>query len=138
MRAPSMSSTAAPRPTHASTPSSCPIEAAATASSLPPSARLPSARTARSRSTHSNMAISCGDGGGRVRQLVLEALIEADALLPGERMGMVRVVGRDEAQDGGARRGEIGQLAAGQTLLAQDGEPRFDKGEPGGVERQPV
>src|SRR5437868_10768069 len=84
------------------------------------------------------MSISCGDCGSRARQLVLEALIEADALLLGERMGMVRVVGRDEVQDGGARRGEIGQLAAGQTLLAQDGEPGFDKGEPGGMERQPV
>ena len=84
------------------------------------------------------MTISCGDGGVRVRQLVLEALIEADALRPGERMGMVRVIGRDEVQDGVDRSAEIGQFAAGQALLAQDGESGFNKGEPGGMERQPV
>src|SRR2546421_3287824 len=95
-------------------------------------------QTVPSRQSHSNMSISCSDCEGRARQLVLEAVIEADALLPGKRMGMMGVVGRDEVQDGVARCGGIGQLAAGQALLAQDGEPRFNKGEPGGMQWQPV
>src|SRR6185312_12005159 len=71
-------------------------------------------------------------------QLVLQALIELNALAPRERMGLMRVVGRDESQNvlgGGVK---LAPLTACQALLAQDRKPDLNEREPGAVDRQPM
>ena len=53
-------------------------------------------------------------------------------------MSLMGIVGGDEVGEcpfGGI---EVRQLGALEALLAEDGEPGFDEGEPGGVGRQPV
>src|SRR5437016_12337775 len=65
---------------------------------VPPPARWRGNHT--SRQSHSNMSISCSDCGGRARQLVLEEVIEADAVLTGKRMCIRGLVGREEVHDG--------------------------------------
>src|SRR4029450_6201372 len=97
------------------------------------------------------MTVSRGDarltGAGRAEgkrrrlrssQLVLESLVELDPLLPGEGLGVVGVVGGDEGADRPRRRREVGQLGPLEALLAEDGEPGLDEGEPGSMQRQPV
>jgi hypothetical protein len=80
-----------------------------------------------------------GDGfSRRLGEFVIEPLIELDALCPGERFGVESVVGADEGGDRALRRREVGQFGPLQALLAEDGEPGSDEGEPGGMDRQPV
>ena len=64
------------------------------------------------------------------RQLGLEALIEADALAPGERRGVVGIIGGDEVGAMPLGRGEVGQFATLEALLAADGEPGLDERDP--------
>ena len=63
-------------------------------------------------------------------EFVFEPLVELDAVLPGEGLGMVGVVGADEGGDRPRGVGEVGEFGALEALLGEDGEPGFDEGEP--------
>jgi hypothetical protein len=53
-------------------------------------------------------------------ELILEALVEADALAPGERVGLMGVVGGDEVGEGQFGGVEVRELGALEALLAED------------------
>jgi hypothetical protein len=53
-------------------------------------------------------------------------------------MGLMGVVGGDEVGERPFGGVEVRELGALEALLAEDGEPGLDEGEPGGVGRQPV
>ena len=60
-------------------------------------------------------------------QFVFKALVEADAFLPGEGVGLMGIVGGDEVGDTGGCRRERRPLAAGNALLGQNGTPGFSE-----------